>query len=217
MPILCNGKQLLIYRNLYDFLFRLDTPEPREPEHHKTPLISAAEAGDATLLEALLLQGADVTSQDRYGESALHYAAENGHEKCVRMLVAFRSNPSLLDNSARTPLRCAAQAKRGEWSNVVAYLSNDVQMQAAMREDLMQPAAPNKLQGWNYFWIDAICINQKDKMEKSKQVRLMESIYRSANRVIVWLGESDDLTPEVARVSAEMHSYCKTNGIGVFD
>jgi len=39
------------------------------------------------------------------------------------------------------------------------------------------------------LWIDAICINQKDKTEQSEQVVQMNQIYKSASRVIVWLGE----------------------------
>src|SRR5215471_18590933 len=38
------------------------------------------------------------------------------------------------------------------------------------------------------MWIDALCINQADDRERSQQVRLMAEIYRSAERVIVWLG-----------------------------
>lgn len=37
-------------------------------------------------------------------------------------------------------------------------------------------------------WADQICINQKDKSERSQQVKLMGSLYRSAERVLVWLG-----------------------------
>jgi hypothetical protein len=40
-------------------------------------------------------------------------------------------------------------------------------------------------------WVDAICINQKDKEEKSYQVPLMGSIYSLARRVVVWLGPGD--------------------------
>ncbi|KAK3290286.1 ankyrin repeat-containing domain protein [Chaetomium fimeti] len=40
------------------------------------------------------------------------------------------------------------------------------------------------------LWIDAICINQKDKVEKGLQVQFMAEIYANANRVIVWLGEA---------------------------
>ena len=38
------------------------------------------------------------------------------------------------------------------------------------------------------LWIDAICINQNDTNERNAQVRMMGSIYRSAARVIVWIG-----------------------------
>lgn len=41
------------------------------------------------------------------------------------------------------------------------------------------------------FWIDAICINQKDKSERGYQVGLMKDIYRMANTVVIWLGEAD--------------------------
>ncbi|KAE8443919.1 hypothetical protein EG329_001229 [Mollisiaceae sp. DMI_Dod_QoI] len=43
------------------------------------------------------------------------------------------------------------------------------------------------------FWIDAICVNQKDLEERSKQVQRMADIFSKAHRVVVWLGsESDD-------------------------
>lgn len=38
------------------------------------------------------------------------------------------------------------------------------------------------------YWIDAICINQTDDEEKIFQIRLMNTIYRQANRVLIWLG-----------------------------
>jgi hypothetical protein len=41
------------------------------------------------------------------------------------------------------------------------------------------------------LWVDAICINQFNKKEKSHQVQLMHHIYASASQVLVWLGESD--------------------------
>ncbi|EGO60361.1 hypothetical protein NEUTE1DRAFT_143800 [Neurospora tetrasperma FGSC 2508] len=44
------------------------------------------------------------------------------------------------------------------------------------------------------LWVDAICINQSDKDEKSSQVQLMTDIYHNASLVTVWLGESDKYT-----------------------
>jgi Heterokaryon incompatibility protein (HET) len=40
------------------------------------------------------------------------------------------------------------------------------------------------------IWVDAVCINQSDDVEKSLQLRLMAEIYAKASRVIVWLGEA---------------------------
>jgi len=52
----------------------------------------------------------------------------------------------------------------------------------------------------NYFWIDAVCINQANILEKDHQVSLMKAIYKSASTVIIWLGESNpfvDLATEL--------------------
>ncbi|KAI0185306.1 heterokaryon incompatibility protein-domain-containing protein [Xylaria flabelliformis] len=38
-------------------------------------------------------------------------------------------------------------------------------------------------------WIDAICVNQSDLVERSSQVLLMQQIYSKAASVIVWLGK----------------------------
>ena len=43
-----------------------------------------------------------------------------------------------------------------------------------------------------YLWIDAVCINQNDATDKSRQVAMMGSIYKSARRVICWLGQADE-------------------------
>jgi len=42
------------------------------------------------------------------------------------------------------------------------------------------------------MWIDAICINQTDDVEKSHQVVLMGYIYRLATKVTVWLGPEEN-------------------------
>ncbi len=43
-----------------------------------------------------------------------------------------------------------------------------------------------------HLWIDAICINQADRVEKSHQVSLMGHIYSRADKVIAWLGPPKD-------------------------
>ena len=42
--------------------------------------------------------------------------------------------------------------------------------------------------GWKY-WIDAICINQKDIIERASQVKRMREIYSKAWTPIIWVGE----------------------------
>jgi len=45
-------------------------------------------------------------------------------------------------------------------------------------------------QGSRTLWVDAICINQKDKQECARQVLLMREIYGRAAQVVVWVGET---------------------------
>ncbi|KAM5347314.1 hypothetical protein ACJ41O_010319 [Fusarium nematophilum] len=40
------------------------------------------------------------------------------------------------------------------------------------------------------MWIDAVCINQADDLEKGHQVNLMSRIYTFANSVVAWLGDT---------------------------
>ncbi|KAK4493825.1 hypothetical protein PRZ48_015010 [Zasmidium cellare] len=41
------------------------------------------------------------------------------------------------------------------------------------------------------YWIDAVCINQQDEAEKRFHLQQLENIFSSANKVILWLGASD--------------------------
>ena len=38
------------------------------------------------------------------------------------------------------------------------------------------------------LWVDAICINQTDDLEKADQIRMLGFIYQNAYQVLVWLG-----------------------------
>lgn len=48
------------------------------------------------------------------------------------------------------------------------------------------------------LWVDAICINQDDGLERATQVKRMKQIYSTAMRTIVWLGK--DLGPSYSAV-----------------
>lgn len=42
------------------------------------------------------------------------------------------------------------------------------------------------------LWIDAICINQNDIPERNAQVAQMQTVYKNATNILVWLGEEED-------------------------
>lgn len=47
------------------------------------------------------------------------------------------------------------------------------------------------------LWIDAICINQCDSIERGREVLRMGGIYSNAERVVIWLGEDELQTSEI--------------------
>jgi len=66
------------------------------------------------------------------------------------------------------------------------------------------------------LWVDAVCINQKDNNEKSKQIPLMRDIYACARSVLIWLGPSFpgvktafEILPYLTFVGVERHSTGK--------
>jgi len=70
-----------------------------------------------------------------------------------------------------------------------------------------------------WIWIDSICINQQDSVEKSAQVAIMGRIYRKSEVTAVWLGKAeketnaamDFLSGMVRRKPALKKKYRATN------
>ncbi|KAL1843992.1 hypothetical protein VTJ49DRAFT_6396 [Mycothermus thermophilus] len=57
------------------------------------------------------------------------------------------------------------------------------------------------------LWIDAVCINQDDVLERNSQVLLMGNLYRDAPAVVSWL---NNLMPEaLVRGLGRVHSFAK--------
>jgi len=54
-------------------------------------------------------------------------------------------------------------------------------------------------------WIDAMCINQEDVEERTKQVRKMGQIYTSASQVLVYLGDEAD---DSGRIFEHIQGVC---------
>ena len=86
-------------------------------------LIEAARIGNVTVVEKLLKykskrgrllaslrRGPNSNFKDTTGYSALHYAALNGHQYIVELLLAHDASPNIADNKGSTPLHLAAWA-----------------------------------------------------------------------------------------------------------
>lgn len=56
-----------------------------------------------------------------------------------------------------------------------------------------------------YLWIDAICIDQSNNKERGHQVNLMSTIYKNAERVLVWLGRGTDDTDALLSFMQQRH------------
>ncbi|KAI1748139.1 heterokaryon incompatibility protein-domain-containing protein [Xylaria castorea] len=59
------------------------------------------------------------------------------------------------------------------------------------------------------IWIDAICINQKNKREISKQIKMMSGIYAHAHQVLIWLGPRDEHSQRAASVVNRLASVAE--------
>lgn len=76
------------------------------------------------------------------------------------------------------------------------YVGHDKTSTIFVRENLATALAylryPHKPR---VMWIDVLCIDQSNKIEKGPQVALMGKIYRQSTRIVAWLGpEKDDST-----------------------
>jgi hypothetical protein len=80
------------------------------------------------------------------------------------------------------------------FTTVTEVLSLDLEDQILGYENLQALLRGLRLEDSNRtLWIDALCIDQNNTVERSEQVQLMVRIYSSAERVICWLGpEADD-------------------------
>ncbi|KAE8445966.1 hypothetical protein EG329_012605 [Mollisiaceae sp. DMI_Dod_QoI] len=57
------------------------------------------------------------------------------------------------------------------------------------------------------FWIDALCINQNDNLERSEQVSKMRTIYERAENVVVWLGPTSASTSSAFSLLEDLYQH----------
>ncbi|KAH7093738.1 heterokaryon incompatibility protein-domain-containing protein [Paraphoma chrysanthemicola] len=72
---------------------------------------------------------------------------------------------------------------------------------------------------FEWFWIDALCINQTDIEEKNHQVQMMGEIYQRASKVMIWLGNwtwNPQLIPQLLDKVAKVLKLSDNNGEGSY-
>ena len=57
-----------------------------------------------------------------------------------------------------------------------------------------------------WYWIDAVCINQFVKKEKTTQVRQMGDVYSNASLVLIWLGKGNNSTDKTITILRQLGS-----------
>ena len=77
---------------------------------------------------------------------------------------------------------------------VIRIDGKDVKVTQNLAAALRRLAFPNRSR---ILWVDQLCINQEDDLEKATQVPLMSQIYSRAKHCLIWLGEIDPGIPTV--------------------
>jgi hypothetical protein len=96
----------------------------------------------------------------------------------AQRLADVQSRYRALSYCAGDPKRTAPLTVSGRHFNAFASLG------AALRQ--LRRLAEGEEQ---FFWIDQICINQSNPVERAHQVGFMREVYENAERVMVWLGD----------------------------
>ncbi|KAH7317140.1 heterokaryon incompatibility protein-domain-containing protein [Stachybotrys elegans] len=138
---------------------------------------------------------------DRTGNSTVtdlyRYDALQDEAKSLRLLVllpgsrqdeiACRLYETTLDKCSE-PYEALSYAwgKKGD-ETPIQVNNGTLYIRPNLRSALLNLRQPDKERT---IWIDAICINQADTAERSRQVSIIGDIYRGASQTVVWLGES---------------------------
>lgn len=94
-----------------------------------TPLLAAAEAGHADIVDLLLAKGCTTNENDYFGNTGLHLAAGKGHTQAVRVMLAHGADPSLKNNQSDLPLHLAADAGHLEIARMLIEAGSDIDAQ----------------------------------------------------------------------------------------
>ncbi|KAF2437955.1 hypothetical protein P171DRAFT_424929 [Karstenula rhodostoma CBS 690.94] len=124
---------------------------------------------------------------------------------CALTVVSLRSQPSYFALSYTWGSPFPNYSERQDTSADLAITCNGVKIPVKpnLYDFLLRCARHPDSSYRERLWVDAVCINQKNHLERSKQVQLIGDIYKLAARVVVWLGVEDDTTAEAVELMRE--------------
>ena len=118
--------------------------------------------------------GAGANGREGWGYDALSYAW--GQLQVVHTLLLSTATKVTKDGKPDT------NGKLGPWGKIEIHNNLYTILQQLRRRRYSR-----------FVWIDAICINQEDNVEKSIQISMMRPVYHEASCVLVWLGEASEV------------------------
>lgn len=166
--ILLNGKRFLVRDNLHFLLSTL-----RESEYHKR-LWARVECAlldftsRETELPTLMATLKSLTSPDRWQHTMRTILMSHS--------VMSRNYQHELNND---------QHMQERWGIFQAMIGEEISQWSGLEGGTEQWVHSN-------YWLDAICINQEDDLERGHQVNFMGDIYSQAASVIAWLGPGNE-------------------------
>ncbi|KAH4056621.1 hypothetical protein HBH64_235610 [Parastagonospora nodorum] len=129
------------------------------------------------------------------GDSRPSYQYEKlPHADSIRLVKIFSIHPEIackirVANFSDAPAYEALSYCWGSPEKLVPITCDGrlFEVSPSLRDGLQQLYQYSKTSGTSWFWIDQICIDQKDGLERTHQVQLMNKIYSSSIRTVIWL------------------------------
>ncbi|KAI1867650.1 hypothetical protein JX265_007452 [Neoarthrinium moseri] len=106
------------------------------------------------------------------------------------------------------PENTARRHNSGHFDDQIQVLTNDAY-------NLTIKESPRSLQevkdAPGFIWTDALCIDQQNIAEKNVQLGMLGEIYAKAERIIIWLGESDESSRAAFNAWRSLARWARSN------
>lgn len=92
-------------------------------------------------------------------------------------------------------------------SGTIVVNGQEREVTSNLEEALRAFCSRDEFTGGFKLWVDAICINQNDLVERGRQVRRMREIYGTAWTVVAWLGEECDQSHKAIQLVQDLAGF----------